>query len=161
MSEEANAIGEYESKVYNTRTSEHSSPMKLPYLTAFPASSLSQILKAPLLSPLAPLFFLSSVPSPASSLLFPSYKLSLPISIFHSKPLPAPLLLHSASMAPLTTSMACHLDLLPPPARLLCREGSPHLPRVLPAAGDEKALSQCYKILKKKLKSPRLLKGGL
>ena len=40
-------------------------------------------------------------------------------------------------------------------------EGSPHLPRVLPAAGDEKAPSQCYKILKKKLKSPRLLKGGL
>ena len=34
MSEEANAIGEYESKVYNTRTLEHSSPMKLTYLTA-------------------------------------------------------------------------------------------------------------------------------
>ena len=40
-------------------------------------------------------------------------------------------------------------------------KGSPHLPRVLPAAGDEKAPSQCYKILKKKLKSSRLLKGGL
>ena len=37
MSEEANAIGEYESKVYNTRTSEH--------------SSTSQIFKAPLLFP--------------------------------------------------------------------------------------------------------------
>ena len=59
MSEEANAIGEYESKVYNTRTWEHSSPMKLTYLTALTASSTSQILKAPLLSPLAPLVTLS------------------------------------------------------------------------------------------------------
>ena len=40
--------------------------------------------------------------------------LSPPVSIFYRKPLPAPLLLHSASMAPLTTSMA-DLDLLLPP----------------------------------------------
>ena len=66
MSEEANAIGEYESKVYNTRTWEHSSPMKLTYLTALTASSTSQILKAPLLSPLAPLF-LSFLSKPSFS----------------------------------------------------------------------------------------------
>ena len=39
---------------------------------------------------------------------------SPPVSIFYRKPLPAPLLLHSASMASLTTSMA-DLDLLLPP----------------------------------------------
>ena len=46
MSEEANAIGEYESKVNNTRTWEHSSPMKLTYLTALTASSTSQIFES-------------------------------------------------------------------------------------------------------------------
>ena len=51
MSEEANAIGEYESKVYNARTWEHSSPMKLPYL---PLSLLCFFF---LLSPLQPALF--------------------------------------------------------------------------------------------------------
>ena len=36
------------------------------------------------------------------------------------------------------------------------RKGSPHLPRVLPAAGDEEAPFQCHQ----KTKGPRLLKGG-
>ena len=71
MSEEANAIGEYESKVYNTRTWEHSSPMKLTYLTALTASSTSQILKAHLLSPLAPLVTPSL-----------SYSVALPTTVF-------------------------------------------------------------------------------
>ena len=44
----------------------------------------------------------------------PQKKISPLVSIFYRKPLPAPLLLHSASMAPLTTSMA-DLDLLLPP----------------------------------------------
>ena len=50
--------------------------------------------------------------SPSDTLLL--HLLSPPVSIFYRKPLPAPLLLHSASMAPLTTSMA-DLDLLLPP----------------------------------------------
>ena len=46
-------------------------------------------------------------------------------------------------------------------ARLLCREGVPHLPRVLPAASDEEAPFQCYYIYKKKnLKSPALERGS-
>ena len=35
-----------------------------------------------------------------------------PISIFHHKPLPAPLLLHSSSLAPLTTSIAAYVSCL-------------------------------------------------
>ena len=62
-----------------------------------------------------PLLWMSRLkksPPPCDILLL--HLLSPPVSIFHRKPLPAPLLLHSASMAPLTTSMA-DLDLLLPP----------------------------------------------
>ena len=66
-------------------------------------SSLLYKLSLPLWIP--PLFFYVSPP-------FYRYLgfLLIPISPFLSKPLPAPLLLHSASMAPLTTSMAVHVS---------------------------------------------------
>ena len=70
-------------------------------------------------------FFFPSCSPGIPCQLSPRFFFPSPFSIFHSKPLPTPLLLHSASMAPLTTSMADHLDLLPPPAHLMCREGVP------------------------------------
>ena len=60
--------------------------------------------------------------TPSDTLLL--HLLSPPVSIFHRKPLPAPLLLHSASMAPLTTSMA-DLDVLLPPIWLPPAEKGP------------------------------------
>ena len=80
----------------------------------------------------------------------PSSPFFLPAAIFLGKPLLASLFI---------TQQVWHL--WPPawPTILTCclhqlvscvGKGSPHLPRVLPTAGDEKAPSQCYKILKKK-----------
>ena len=82
--------------------------------------------------------------------------LFIPISPFLSKPLPAPLLLHSANMTPLTTSMAVHVS---------CSWS--HAWRGVPTTLLEccqllqNAPFQCYKKPLKKTTSLSLLKGGL
>ena len=68
-----------------------------------------------------------------------------PVSIFHSKPLPALLFLHQPTWLPSPTSMAGHHVFAVSVKLLSLQKGVPHLPRVLPAAGDDEAPFQCHK----------------
>ena len=82
--------------------------------------------------------------------------LFIPISPFLSKPLPVPLLLHSASMTPLTTSMAVHVSC----SWSHAWRGVP--PQFSSAASSSRMLpSNAIKKPLKKTTSLSLLKGGL